>query len=320
MRRLIAWGLSVMILALGMRQPAYALTRLKVGGIYSDAWGDAQAYADSHASIGKGALTGSLYDLEVTAGNEVRIYLDAGLFANEYGARGSEGQGISLSQLNAGRISVYSKVAGGSPAIKEVSLDYERNMDNVDLPFHEGTSYIKIEFSNPFVSTREQPFDCTIQLRLRGEILEDTEIRVTGTLSNPRIEAEGGTQELSLEGGTVAEATGSSYGCRISLGEGFSLTADLDNGNEYYGIAQIEEIEEELSWQYPSLEMAYRIYQVGLEQAAKACRFDLPQVYQVYDASGSYLGNTEGPVPFSSRYYLSEDMLNEFADYMAGME
>jgi|GEM_PF-1441098 len=272
------------------------------------AWEDAQSYGDEHAAFGDGSGTGPLSDLEVGAGEEVRIYLHAGLFADANGKALPE-SGVSLSQLRTGGVTVSPKVARGEAVVKEISLEYERNPPFLKLPAGNGTSCIKIVFAEDFISEEDVFFDITVRLKVQGKAIEKTEIQVTGYLRNRIVEVDSTTGYLELGAGVIARAESAVKDCVVDLGNGFQITANLRAGERYYGVARIEAADSELLLQYPEIELIYNIHQQNLDSGKNPCRIQDQPVLYVYDSAGKYLGSTEDALPLSQRYYLASEKL-----------
>jgi len=305
LKRNIALVLALLLAAV-LQLSGYAASLPKIGDIHYGAWEDAQAKMESAAYL-NGAQVEDLTDLPLGADDELRIYLSADLFVDESGSPiGDATEGITLSQLRNGSVSIEENVRSGSSLIEEISLDYDRSAGPSG-----GTSYIKITLVEDFVSVNDEELSCTLQLRIKGGARSETAFEIAGVMENPRISVMQGEEYVDISDGSVAKAEGSYSGCILDLGNNVTVTVNPVEKREYYGVARIKDdanVEQD-----QNIRLCYVIKQVNLDDAGHLYHFSLPSLYYVYDAQGDYLGTSGEELPYSSRYYLTAKEV-EFLD------
>ncbi|WRS26255.1 hypothetical protein U6B65_07790 [Oscillospiraceae bacterium MB08-C2-2] len=229
-------------------------------------------------------------------GDRIQISLLPEMFVD---SRGLPLKALTLAQLKAGRIEPRIILLQGQNRLKSSGL----------ARGPEGVPCIELAFADPLLSVSAEPFSVTVQLQIAGEAQAAAQLNLTGEIANPQVEITESNTLVDLSSGLVGIASQDVRDIEIQLGEGISLLTDLREGQQVYAIARPQELAPELLERYPSLEGAYSVDTINLEQV-NALLFTLPQRFYVYSRAGSYCGTTDNPVALEGFYYLSSTRLN----------
>lgn len=235
-----------------------------------------------------------LSDLEVTPGDVIKIPLYSNLFLNASGIAFGQGN-VSLSALNNGGISVRSSFSKGAGAYT-ASLGGNKN-----------GSYIMIEFNDDIYLTAQR-FTSSIYLARNGSRKSSTKITITGVLQTPTQELSWGDDYADLSDGSAVYARTAVRNAELYLGDYCTVTRSLLKGVKYAGTATANDIDDKDALvinRHPAIQYVYKLKTVGLKAAGNIVTFDLDYRYYVYDTNGIYIGTSDKPLPYWTKYYLS---------------
>lgn len=259
----------------------------------------AQQYALGAALLDD-ASPEDLEALSVHPGSEIRIQMAPKAFLASDG-KTADTHGfrfVSADQLSFSGIRLDKRIESGRDVIRHVGLRGSAD----------GAACITVTFVDEFVSTREAEFELWVSLAENGEVREETTIHIAGLLQNPEVEVTAQDEYVDLSGGTVATTPEYIKNIILDLGNSVCMNTYLFPETRYYGTVDVVEAAEgeELVENYPEVHLICSLRTVGLKrEGGQPVHFDLPDKYYVYDSSGAYLGTSDRPLAYSSKYYLS---------------
>ena len=241
----------------------------------------------------------------INPGTTVEYPLTADMFTWSGNEAGQEGAPITHTQLRQANITVRHSAAQPR-IIKAITLSTMRYNGQT-------TSCVRIEFAEEFVSVNRREFRLTIFLSMGSTRKAASEITLFGDFENEEIEIDSGTDYVSLVGGKVLSITGGHISnLEIDMGDGVQLFTRVSSGRRYYATAQNRMLNEDdaMISRFPVIQAVVRLKTINLAPTGKCVSMKDIGDYHVYDASGTYLGRTNGLVSFSEIYYLTNEQIN----------
>lgn len=251
-----------------------------------------------------------LTDLAVQAGSELRIYLlgqnDTYLFFDQLG-EGIAPADISLSRLRAAQIAVrYAEDGAEGEAVRSVELGY--SFKTANLPT--AAPFISVKFAPGFSGIDDTAFSITVSLSIVEEPQPQTEIQISGAMRMVERFVSSADGEIDIGDGVVVVPTEPLRRARIALGGGVTITASLEEGERYYGVARMEE--QDTGADPVETVKVCILDTIGLGDTAATVEIDSDVTLHVYGEDGAYLGTTRDPLPFSETYYLISRKMTHF--------
>lgn len=235
-----------------------------------------------------------LADIEVAPGDVIKIPLTGNLFMDVNGKAFTQ-TNVSLSALSSGGISVKSSFSKGAGTYT-ASLGGNRN-----------GSYIMIEFDSNIYLT-PQRFTSSIYLAKNGARKTSTKITIIGVMQTPTRELSWGDDYADISNGSAVYAKTAVRNVELYLGDYCTITRSLLKGVKYAGTATASEIDDKdaaVLSKHPAIQYVYKLKTVGLKATGNIVTFDLDYRYYVYDVNGRYIGMSDKPLPYWTKYYLS---------------
>lgn len=291
MRKVLALTLASAI-AVGMTTAAFAASSTKYVSMSENL---TFGYSGTH--------TTDTIDLgEIRAdGLEVRFQLYSEMFNAANGVTPpAAGTKLTASDIRSSKIVVRSQIKGGSKTVSNISIENK-------------TGSVIVEFVDEWVSTKEQDFEVFVYLTIDGKRNDEYGAYIIGTMANPEIEIYSDYEYVDLSNGYVAAAQEFVPRIEVDLGNGVSIFTKFFKDKKYYGIATREQDENALTViaQHPDIDNVVTLKTVGLNSTGDVVRLDTDYSdYYVYDANLNYLGQSNEPLPYSTKYYLANKTLN----------
>lgn len=285
------------ILAFGMTTMASAATT--ASNKISDIVGEG-SFSSSLGSITvdqKSTSLSGLFDVEVHAKSEIRIYLTGPMFVDAKGVALPKATKITESMLRTGKITVRAMVDSGATALGKVAFATDKTKG----------AYIKIPFVEEFASLKDVTFEMRIFLYVDKTRKAYTQMDVNGTLSNKVVEVFDGDDYVSTAKSEVLYAQDKIASIDIDLGNGIYITRALVKNKKYYGVAKdtITEADEAVLTKNPAIDAVYTLTTINLKTTGNIVHFEYDDTYYVYDAKGNLLGTTDDAVPYMDKYYMA---------------
>lgn len=266
--------------------------------------------------------SGDYTNLEVRAGDEIRIPLTADMFSWSDDRTPLPREAITTTDLRKGPVTVGTRTQSGN-----ITLDYVQFDTDVfsGKPFYlpgtatrtGKTAYISIMLAEDFVSVKDKDFSIDLFMRIDGK---DTHyFTVSGTMMVDLVEIGGEDNDVFLGGGLVAEATSFAKDVSFDLDNGITIKKNAVEGQRYYGISKMkhpydhgfeEEFAEKFPAIYPSLEFVYKLQTVNMRSGS--CKVTLSPgdtLYHVYGEDMRYLGTSKDELPYSDYYFMALEQI-----------
>ena len=192
-----------------------------------------------------------------------------------------------------------------------LNLDYTRGnelFDTIKITEQNGQVGILIDFADIMLSVDKEEFEVDAQLLIDGTAYKGSAFSVRGTLANRGMPVYTYDTKCTLGVGRYAVGYDNVRGVKFNLGEGVSITADIEFTDKFYGaaIARKGEIDQPALEQYPQIEKVIQVYTIGLKGKV---RIETEHTYYVYDDTLVYLGTTDQEVVYRGKYYLATSKL-----------
>lgn len=247
-------------------------------------------------------------DLSVRAGDTIEVPLTGSVFTYD-GEELAADAAITSALIRSGKVTVRTSVRSGSKVIEKISLNYKKF--GAEIAGGEKTAYIKIEFVDQFVSTKDIDFDASVYLVINGTRQDDYALDLAGTIKNNVTEVYEGDDYVDLSDGQVVEAMDYVKKIEADLGNNVSVHTKMFKGKKYYGSASLTPDSNDLKIMADNadIELAYTLKTVGINSTADKVEFDLDDTFYVYslDKEGNlvYVGKSNELLPLASKYYLA---------------
>ncbi|WRS27740.1 hypothetical protein U6B65_01025 [Oscillospiraceae bacterium MB08-C2-2] len=264
----------------------------KITGISSGAWlGNVVTRNDS--ALGSGE---TLDDLEVRPGDYIIFDFDSNFFEWKNG-KPSPAVSVTESMLRNGKITARSTKRTGSDLINSVEVDSKN-----------GKSFVRVKFAKDLAITSDRKFSLTVYLSVDGRRHTESEVTLSGTVSNELIELFEGDDYVDLSEGQIAKANAYLKDIQIYAGHNISFHTKMYNGRKYAAkvTSDLTSADEKMLNKYDNIVAIYNVVQVNLSSASTKTSFDMDEKLYVYNEQGDYLGTTKDKVKFSSKYYLTD--------------
>ena len=243
-----------------------------------------------------------LRDIYVSPGDEIRINLTAGMFAvQDPPSDMASMSGVALGALTTGRIGISHTLQSGGNMASSISLGGNAYQSWISIRFIDS-----IFAENAIHHNRR--FSYTISLTSASPSRTVSLIRITGTMQGEVVEIDSGRDlQVDASNGLGVRATGTVQSVEFYLGNGVTITRSLARGRYYFGraITDLRSVDHDVLDRYEGVSHVIRLETVGLRASGNAVRFDLPDVYYVYNSFGLFLGRSNARLPWWSTYYLS---------------
>lgn len=307
LRRIIAVAVAVMCM-LSTVPTVFAASNQRADGI-SDLY-----QLEDMFSLGQ---SDDYSNLQVYAGDEIRIPLTADMFTWSDGRTPLPKEAVSTQQLINSKVRVGTKIQAGN-----ITLDYVQ-LDTDVFPgkpfYYPGsttktgrTAYISVMLAEEFVSVEDKDFSVDIWLRIDNKSDKTMTITLDGTMLVRTQEVYNDEESMDTSDGIVVEAMESVRDFKMEIGQGITITKNLTNGKKYYATAQVKHpydagFEDDFPDIYPALEFVYKLNTVNMRSGNSKVNLNISvdEPYFVYGEDMSYLGRSNEELPFSEYYFMS---------------
>lgn len=235
-----------------------------------------------------------LSNLRARPGDVILIRLAANMFLKpDSKPIGSVTDAVSLTALEDANIRV-SQVTSRGAGIAATTLESTSSGAVVKLEFTKSLAYLN------------QSFSFSIYLGANSARETATRINIKGRVATDVFEAYVGKNTEDISGGDGLKAMANIANFEFYLGQGVSVTRNVTRGITYYGVASndLQPPDEALYLKYRDLADIYRLQTVNLKTGGNIVRFDLTDVYYMYNTRGEYLGTSDQPLPYWTTYYV----------------
>lgn len=288
MKRIVA-SLMAVVIALGMSpMTAHALNTsgAKITGM-------AQSLSVGYSS-GDGSDAVDLGEINPNDERVEYIYLYDSMFTWDDGTAPEVPELLSTAQIRNGKLTVRTS---SSQVLDSVSIDNQK-------------SRIEIEFLDELISTEEKDFNFDIYLYIDGRRQSQYSMTFTGTFANEVIELDSDSETIDISDGAVIEALENIPKIEIELGNGVFLITKLFEDNKVYGTTTRTPDGEDtgLMAVNPGIEVVIALKTVGIKSSGNIVKLDSEySQYHVYNKELSYVGTAGEMLPYSDKYYLSNE-------------
>lgn len=231
---------------------------------------------------------------------EYKIDLTYGLFSGDLPTGKAAGDKMTAADLRNSKLTVRTKVAEGTKAIKSVDIDTSN-------------SQVRVKWADELVGVGEVKFDFIVYLSVDNKRRDNLGVTFVGTLENELTEVHADDDYIDLSEGQVAEAEEFVPKVEVDLGNGVSVFTKLFKGKKYYGTASrvVDESDDVVLTKYPDVDNIITLKTVGLNSTGDIVKLGVDYSdYYVYDAGMQYLGQATDMLPFSAKYYLANQKLD----------
>lgn len=253
-----------------------------------------------------------LDSLHVQAGSELRIYLadpqGNSLFYDQNGDPIPTAD-VSLSKLRAARITLAPLDGDAADAVEKVEFAYAIKAKGLPT----GAPYISVTFLSDLFRVDPIPFSFVLQLCQDGLPVSQGEVSVSGLLLTVEQDVTADDDTLDIHDGVVAVAVDDVSGIVLDLGDGLTMTANLTQGERYYGVAHLELEEPENAPTSAEIRKVYSLQTIHLDHPDNIVHIYSPVTLHVYTADGKYAGTTRDGLPCSDRYYLTNKKMDQLS-------
>jgi len=193
----------------------------------------------------------------------------------------------------------------------ELDVYYERGdeaLDAIKLAQKGSQVGILVDFVDEWPFVEEQSFSAKCSLIIGGVEYEGCEFRVRGTMSNREVLVDTYDTSCTLGVGRYAYGFDNVKNVRFKLGAGVTVTSDITFTDKYYGAATrgAQEADKDVLAKYPQIKNVYYLDTVGLTGSVT---IESDEVLYIYDSTLVYLGTTDQPVKFRTKYYTAGSKL-----------
>lgn len=293
MKRFIT-GVLVLCVAVGISVPVFAAVPQKIKSL--------------HASFAQQLTVAELDDVPVSqddlsnlvvhAGSRLCIFLQGeegeSLFFDQNGAAIPTAD-LSLARLRAAQIALEQPYGDAADVVESVQIS--------GVPG--GVPYLQVQFQQEFFSTEDLPFSFSLQLSMAGKALDETALQLSGVMRTVQREVYAQEDPIDLRDGVVIQAAESISQAQLLLGEGVTITANLRQGEKYYGVATVETVAAAQPGTPPQPYRLYTLQVIHLDEPGSRVRIDSDVTLHVYNAKGEYLGTTRSELAYSDQYVLT---------------
>jgi len=233
-----------------------------------------------------------LHNIAVRPGETIRIPLTAAMF--EVTGNGP----VTLAMLNAANVRTTDTLHGGGDMRSRTALGGG------------GTAYAAVTFiPNIFTDNavhHNRNFDYTINLTRAGQTAVPL-IRIRGRMEGESSEVSDG-EEVFIGDGRGVLVNQTVRRVVLDLGNDVTITRDLPRrAAPYFGraITDPRTRDDNVFERYSGVQRVIRLETAGLRTTGNIVRFDLPDIYYVYNSFGLFIGRSNVALPWWSTYYLS---------------
>ena len=171
------------------------------------------------------------------------------------------------------------------------------------------TSYVEVKFPEEWDKATAQKMDFEIYLRLNRNIKNDSRVTISGNFENDVHYVDGGIDIYSMSKGMVVEATEYIASIDLELCEGLIFTTRMFANRRYMGYADADITEADEPTIAKFNDNFLEIYHVKVGNLTTTGTPITIENYPdcfAYDKNGKYLGSTNGKLPYSETYVITE--------------
>jgi hypothetical protein len=279
-----------------------AVAKGEIAGIATAGFADALGEVVKSGGVTHSGKTitdlAQLSNLKARPGDVILIKLAASMFIKEDGKPlGPVTDAVSYDSLEDAGMRVRQVTSRGD-GIAAATLESSGDGASVKLEFAQGLAYLN------------QSFSFSIYLGMNGSRETATRINIKGRVSTDVFEAYAGKNYEDISGGDGIKAMANIANFEFYLGQGVSVTRNITRGITYYGVAAnaLAPTDEALYLKDRDLADIYRLQTVNLKTAGNTVRFDLGEIFYIYNTRGEYLGTSDNALPYWTTYYICYEM------------